>query len=168
MAPLAESLAEAGQLDASIQAAQQALRYSNSHLTKDEQAKTRHLLGVCLRQSGQMDQAIHQFSEAIRIAPDCLETYLELGQAQEERRQHAQALATYKKAISIDPSDPRPYYHAGLLLKSSRDYPAAESMLRRAAENSPEDIGIHRQLAALVALNLVHNLKPVPSNINQA
>ena len=30
---------------------------------------------------------------------------------------------------------------------------------------SPEDITIHRQLAALVALNLVHNRQPVSSDI---
>jgi hypothetical protein len=38
-------------------------------------------------------------------------------------------------------------------------------MLRRAAELAPEDITIHRQLAALVALNLVHNRQPVSSDI---
>jgi tetratricopeptide (TPR) repeat protein len=168
LVPLAESLAKAGQLDASIQAAQQALRHRNSHLTLDEQARARHLLGTCLRQLGQLDQAIHQLSEAIRVAPDSLETYLELGKAQEEQRQHALALDTYKKAIDIVPSDARPYYQAGLLLKAGRDYPAAETMLRRAAEIAPEDITFHRQLAALVALNLVHNRQILSSDVNQA
>jgi len=124
-----------------------------------------HLLGILLRQSGQLDQSIHQLSEATRIASNKLEPYLELGQTQEERRQHRQALETYKKAIRIHPSDPRPYYQASLLLKASRDYQAAESMLRRAAEKAPDDVTIHRQLAALVALNLVHNRQPVPSDV---
>lgn len=168
LVPLAESLVKAGQLEASIQAAQQALHHRNSDLTLDEQARTRHLLGACLRQRGQLDQAVHQLSEAIRIAPDSLETYLELGQAQEEQRQHASALDTYKKAIDIAPGDARPYYQAGLLLKAGRDYPAAETMLRRAAEISPEEITFHRQLAALVALNLVHNRQTLLSDINQA
>ena len=53
----------------------------------------------------------------------------------------------------------------GLLLKASRDYPAAESMLRKAADKAPDDIKIHRQLAALVALNLVHNRQPVTTDI---
>ena len=63
--------------------------------------------------------------------------------------------------LKSNPSDPRPYVQAALLLKSSRDYQAAESMLRRAAELAPSDISIHRQLAALVALNLIHNRQPV-------
>jgi hypothetical protein len=52
-----------------------------------------------------------------------------------------------------------------LLLKDSRDYPAAEKMLRRAAEKAPDDVAIHRQLAAMVALNLVHNRQPVSSEV---
>lgn len=165
LAPLAEALAETGQSADAIQAAQQALRRSSGQLPLDEQARLHHLLGILLRQSGQLDQSIHQLSEAIRIAPNSLDTYLELGVTQEERRQHGQALDTYQKAIRIYPTDPRPYYQAGLLLKASRDYPAAESMLRRAAEKAPDDITIHRQLAALVALNLVHNRQPVSTDV---
>jgi tetratricopeptide (TPR) repeat protein len=163
LAPLAETLAETGHNSEAIQAAQQALRRSCGQLPLDEQAKLYNLLGILLRQSGQLDQSIHQLSEAIRIAPNNLDTYLELGLTQEERRQHGQALETYQKAIRAHPYDPRPYYQAGLLLKASRDYPAAESMLRRAAEKAPDDVAIHRQLAALVALNLVHSRQPVSS-----
>lgn len=165
LAPLAEALAEEGNSGEAIQAAQQALRRSSGQLPLDEQAKLHHLLGLLLRQSGQLDQSIHHLSEAIRIAPNSLDNYLELGITQEERRQHGQALETYQKAIRIYPTDPRPYYQAGLLLKASRDYPAAESMLRRAAEKAPDDITIHRQLAALVALNLVHSRQPVSTDV---
>ena len=94
-----------------------------------------------------------------------MDSYLKLGSTQVERRQFEQALETYQKAIRIHPSDPRPYYQAGLLLKDSRDYPAAEKMLRRAAEKAPDDVAIHRQLAAMVALNLVHNRHPVSSEV---
>lgn len=165
LAPLAVALASAGNKSEAIQAALQALRRSSGHLPLDEQANLHQLLGFLLRESGQLDQSIHQLSEAIRIAPNNLNNYLELGMTQEERREYKQALETYQKAISKYPTDPRPYYQAGLLLKASRDYPAAESMLRRAAEKAPDDIAIHRQLAALVALNLVHDRRPVPTDV---
>ena len=165
LAPLSQALADAGHNEESIQAAQQALRRGNGHLSLDEQASLHLLLGTQLRQTGQLDQSIHHLSEAIRVAPDRVETHLELGITQEERRQHGSALETYKQAIRIFPSDPRPFYQAGLLLKSGRDYPAAESMLRRAAEMAPDDIKIHRQLAGLVALNLVHNRQAVSSDV---
>ena len=166
LAPLAKAYAETGQKEEAIQAAQQALHDGNQELPLDEQAQLHLLLGKLLRQTGQLDQSIYQLSEAIRIAPQTLDSYLELGLTQEERRQHEPALETYKKAISIYPADPRPYYQASLLLKASRDYPAAEAMLRKAAEKAPEDINIHRQLAALVALNLVHSRQPVTTEIN--
>ncbi|MGW8224410.1 MAG: tetratricopeptide repeat protein [Anaerolineales bacterium] len=166
LAPLARAYAETGQKAEAIQAAQQALHQGNQDLPLDEQAQLHHLLGQLLRQTGQLDQSIFQLSEAIRIAPQALDSYLELALTQEERRQHGPALETYKKAISMYPADPRPYYQASLLLKASRDYPAAESMLRKAAEKAPEDINIHRQLAALVALNLVHSRQPVTTEIN--
>ena len=165
LAPLSQAFADAGHEEESIQSAQQALRRGNGHLTLDEQASLHLLLGTQLRQTGQLDQSIHHLSEAIRVAPDRVETHLELGITQEERRQHEPALETYKQAIRNFPADPRPYYQAGMLLKSGRDYPAAESMLRRASEIAPDDIKIHRQLAGLVALNLVHNRQAVSSDV---
>ncbi len=38
-------------------------------------------------------------------------------------------------------------------------------MLRKAAERDPDNVNIHRQLAALVALNLVHSRQPVTTEI---
>lgn len=165
LAPLAEAFATSSQIPEAIQSAQQALRRSSGEIPLDEQANLHNLLGSLLLQSGQLDQSIHHLSEAIRISPANIESYLTLGSTQAERRQYDQALETYQKAIRIQPSDPRPYHQAGLLLKASRDYPAAEKMLRRAAEKAPDDVNIHRQLAALVALNLVHNRQPISSEI---
>jgi Flp pilus assembly protein TadD len=75
----------------------------------------------------------------------------------QERRQLNQALQIYNRATAVAPKDPRPYFQAGLALKESKDYIGAEAMLRRAASLAPNDLGIHRQLGAVVALNLVHN-----------
>jgi tetratricopeptide (TPR) repeat protein len=165
LAPLAEAFSKSGKNPEAIQSAQQALRRSSGEIPLDEQANLHNLLGSLLQQSGQLDQSIHHLSEAIRIAPSSLDSYLTLGSTQAERRQYDQALETYQKAIRIHPSDPRPYHEAGQLLKASRDYPAAEKMLRRAAEKAPDDVAIHRQLAALVALNLVHNRQPISSEV---
>jgi tetratricopeptide (TPR) repeat protein len=157
LATYAKNLANTGKPDEAIRAAQRALRNGNGHLTPDERADLHHLLGRLLRRHGQLDQAVHQFSEATRMDPYDLESYLDLGDTLQERRQHGKALEIYRKAISIAPGDPRPYHQAGLVLRESHDYQGAESMFRRAADLAPKDINIHRQLAALVALNLVHN-----------
>lgn len=115
------------------------------------------LLGRLQRAAGQLDQAIHFFSEAIRQSPADVEPYLDLGEAYLDRREHLQALHTYQQAIKIAPRDFRPFYQAANVLRDSKDYIGAEAMLRRAAELAPGDLNIRRQLGAVIALNLVHN-----------
>jgi tetratricopeptide (TPR) repeat protein len=157
LAELAKNLAKSGNQDQAIQTAQKALRSGNGHLSQEERADLHYLLGTLLRQSGQLDQAVHQLSEAARQSPQNLEIYLDLGKLFQERRQYGKAIETLRKALVLAPEDPRPYYQIGVALRESHDFQAAETMLRRAAELAPKDVSIHRQLAALIALNLVHN-----------
>ncbi|MCK5313731.1 MAG: tetratricopeptide repeat protein, partial [Anaerolineales bacterium] len=161
LAFLAEALDEAGENEKAIQAAQSALRGNSDQeqLTLGEQAKLHYLLGCSFRRSGQLDQAVHHLSEARRLSPEMADIYLELGQTHEERRQHDQALNIYQQAIAAIPNDYRAYYQTGIALKESKDYQGAEKMLRQAAELAPNEPGIHRMLAAVVALNLVHNFR---------
>ena len=77
--------------------------------------------------------------------------------ARKERREFQQAIQIFEQATSIAPDDPRAPYQAGLALKESKDYRSSETMLRRAVILAPHDLNIRRQLAAVVALNLVHN-----------
>jgi tetratricopeptide (TPR) repeat protein len=165
LAPYAYALAASGRDNESIQIAKQVLQNTSSKLPIEQRAEIHHLLGLQLKATGHLDQSIHQLTESIRLGPKNIDTYLDLGQTQEERRQHSMALDTYKKAMSICPADPRPYFQAGLLLKASRDYPAAESMFRRAAERAPDDISIHRQLAGIVAINLIHSRQPAAQEV---
>jgi tetratricopeptide (TPR) repeat protein len=170
LAPLAKSLAIAGDTENAVLAAQKALQSVKSSADTDEasyldvgtQAQLHHLLGKMLREAGQLDQAIHHLNEAVRQSPHSMDTYLELGRAFQDRRQHMQALQIYSQAMEISPDRPEPYFHAGLALKESKDYLGAESMLRRAADLAPTDLIIHRQLGAVVALNLVHNRRKKP------
>ena len=166
LAPLAKIMADSSQTDNAIKlaqrslqaaAAQAAVRGDYLNLDIREQVEMHILLGRMLRQTGQLDQALHHLNEAIHLDPHLLEPYLELGRAHQERRQLTQALQIYNEATNIAPKDPRPYFQAGLALKESKDYLGAENMLRRAAALAPNDLSIHRQLGAVVALNLVHN-----------
>ncbi len=162
---LAFSLAENNNREEALRVARHALRSSQDALQIQERAELHYLVGKLLEASGQLDQAIHHISEAIRYSPEDIEKYLALGKVQQASRQHLQALETYKKAISINPDNPQPYLQAGLVLKECRDYQGAENMLRRAAELAPQDRFIHRQLAALIALNLVHNPQSISKEI---
>lgn len=168
LALLAETLDEAGRSEESIRIAQRALHAGREHPDCREfegHAGLHRLVGRQMRHTGQLDQAIHHLSEAIRLAPHTVEPYLELGDAHKDRRQYTQALNIYQQAISIAPDDPRAYYQAGLALKDCKDYMEAETMLQHAAELDPNNVGIHRLLGAVVALNIVHNRHRPPLNM---
>lgn len=168
LASQAEALDEAGEYENAIQAAQSALRLDSDQgrLSLSEQAKLHYLLGCSFRRAGQLDQAVHHLSEAKGLSPEVADIYLELGKTHEERREYDQAMNTYQQAINAIPNDYRAYYQIGVTLKECKDYQGAEKMLRKAAELAPNEPSIHRMLAAVVALNLVHNYRDeVPQNL---
>jgi tetratricopeptide (TPR) repeat protein len=153
---LAETQTDAGQEEIAIRTAQKAILLGEN-LPIPQQANLRLLVGQLLRRAGQLDQAVHHLDEVIHLEPEKIDAYLELGRAHQDRRQQAQALLMYRRAAIIAPHDPRPYLQAGLALKEGKDYIESESMLRRAADLAPDDPSIRRQLAAVIAINLVHN-----------
>lgn len=159
LSELAKSLAEDGQIDQAIQAAQRALRTQNNAepLSSRDLAVLHYQLGTLLSQAGQLDQAIHHLVEAIHANPGFIDPYLELGRVHQGRRQHSQALTAFNQAIAAAPKDARPYIHAGLALKENKNYLEAERMLRRACELDPDNVSVHRLLGAVVTLNMVHN-----------
>jgi tetratricopeptide (TPR) repeat protein len=161
LATLADVQADAGQEETAIRTAQKAILLGEG-LSTSQQASLRLLLGKLLRRAGQLDQAVFHLEEVIRMVPEKIDALLELGRTHQDRRQQAQALLMYRRAANISPNDPRPYLQAGLALKEGKDYLESESMLRRAADLAPNDTTVRRQLAAVIAINLVHNPRRSP------
>ena len=124
-----------------------------------DRSDLRLLDGQLLRKAGQLDLAVHQLSEAIRLSPSLLEAYLELGAVYQQQRQYERAFAVYQQAMKIAPNDHRSYYQAGLALREIKDYSGAETLLRKAAQLAPRDLVIRRQLAAIIALNMVTSVQ---------
>lgn len=120
------------------------------------------MLGRIARRRGNLDQALSYLTRALAVNPSLIEAYLELGQTYQDRRDSARALETYHRAIEMVEKDPRAYIQAAAAYKDSKDYRNAESMLRQAAQIAPNDPVIRRQLASIVALNLVNNLQEAP------
>ena len=163
---LAQILLDAGQKEAALQAAQLALQASPSQpdLSAQEKARLHYMIGMESVEAGQLDNAIHHLNEAIQLDPSFVEPYLELGFAFNKQRQYLKAQNIFHQATVIAPEDPRPFLHTGLALKEGKNYLSAETMLRRAAQLAPADVQIRKHLAAVAALNLVHN----PHNIHIA
>lgn len=152
---LSEVLALAGDLEQATQVAQRAMRHAKQ-LSTLEQARLHLHLGQLLKHDGQLDQALHHLDEAAGVAKHLAEIHIERGQVFLARRQHDQAMQAFEQASLAAPKDAQPHFQAALALKEAKDYAAAEKGLRRAAELAPSNRSIQRQLAALIALNLVH------------
>ena len=150
---LSTLLIETGHTDEAAKVIQHSLQLD------PDQPQVRLQQGRLNRKKGNLDQAIADLSAAIALDPSLVDSYIELGKTYQERREHPQAIQIYKQASQVVSNDPRPYYQAGLALKECKDYKNAEAMLRQAAQLAPKDASIRRQLAAVVALNLVHNLQ---------
>jgi len=115
-------------------------------------------LGKSQSKTGQLDQAVQHYAEAIRQTPENAEAYLELAELFQKRREEVQSIHILRKAIEAFPEDYRAYHAAGNILKEMKDYAGAEAMLRRAVELEPTNLAIRRQLGAIIALNLVHQV----------
>lgn len=157
LAGLARALLNDGQVQPAVEVAQKALVYNNGQLDQVALADLNQRIGHHALQAGQLDLALHHLSLAVELDPNGLEAYLDLGSTYMERRQHNYALQVFNQAVALTRDDYRPYFHAGLALKELKDYQAAEEMLNRASQLAPNEIGIHRLLTAVVALNLIHN-----------
>lgn len=151
----AKLLHKNGDQDNAVIAASKALRLL------PQQSELHLLLGRIYQQRGQLDQALHHLSEAVRQSPGDVEAYLELGKVYRERREHINALYAYQQAISLFPSDVRAYIEAASVLRETKDYAGAEAMLRKASQLAPDDLNVHRQLSAIIALNLIHRAQEV-------
>jgi tetratricopeptide (TPR) repeat protein len=162
---LIEFLAKAGDQESAIKLSQEILTSAENETEDLVTSRLLLLLGRLLRNSGQLDQAIHYLTMAINQSPPNSAPYIELGRCYQDRRQYELALKNYQEAINIQPDNPKGYYLTGMALKESKDYENAEIMFKRASQLAPKDINIHRQLAAVTAINIVTH-HPDPSTIS--
>jgi len=153
---LAGAYIENNQPTEAVRAAQYALKNDNETLAEPDRSRLHYQLGVLFQQSGQLDQSLHHLTEAVKLTPLFLEAYLDLAETLRQRREYDRAFGYLEKATEIAPKDPRSFLAAGLLLKDGKDYTGSESMLRKASALAPKDVFIQRQLAAVIALAIIH------------
>ena len=72
--------------------------------------------GFELREKGDIDRAISDYSEAIRINPGYAKAYYNRGKALSAKGDNEIAIADYGKAIKIDPKYVKAYYARGIAL----------------------------------------------------
>lgn len=163
---LAQLLAEVGQTQSAIQIAQQAIQNAaNQPISRSLLSMLHHLLGQQLRESGQLDQAVHHLSQSIQLDPQAVNAYIDLGYTYQKQRQFLKAQRIFEEATRAAPQNPRPFLEAGLAYKEAKDYEAAENHLRKATNLSPGDAYIRKQLAVVLAINALNHSRRVASKL---
>jgi tetratricopeptide (TPR) repeat protein len=149
----ADILIECKYLDEAEKVLQQSIAFN------PEQPDTYLSLGRLYRNKGNLDLAISMFSKSLSIDPGIYSSYVELGKTYQNRREFQNAVKIYQQGLQIFSESPILHYNAGIAYKECKDYMNAEKLLRQAAQLDPNDNMIRRQLAGVIALNLVHNLQ---------
>lgn len=163
----ARLLAESGEVESAISAAQSALRQCHQGappVALEDHALTHRLLGELFYRSGHLDQALYQLNEAITLLPNDESAYLILADIYLSRGESERALTAYQRCLSLNAENAQAYFKAGVLYKELKDYPSAEQMLRQAARLEPTNLAIQRQLGAVIALNLIHTPRTKEKN----
>ena len=88
---------------------------------------------------GQYDQAISEFTKALKIDPRNALAYSSRGLAYELKGQYDQAISDYTKAIEIDPRDALTYRGRGDAYGEKGQYDQAISDYNKAIEIDPRD-----------------------------
>jgi tetratricopeptide (TPR) repeat protein len=86
----------------------------------------------------QLTQAIAEYEQATRLAPNDYRYWLALGRALEQSGDAEKGAEAMRRAVDLAPAYSFPRWYLGNLLLRSGNYPAAFAELRRASEANPE------------------------------
>jgi tetratricopeptide (TPR) repeat protein len=104
-------------------------------------------------QDQKLDEALKEFQETVRLAPNSPVAHFWLGRAYFYRQDKEQAEKSFKKVLELDPEN----YHAmawlGKMYSFDRDkLELAQNYLLKALEESPENLDAHFDLGRVYAM----------------
>jgi len=106
----------------------------------------RNNLGVALAGRGEIDAALEQFREAVRIKPDYADPYNNIGLAFWRRGDIAAAAEQYRRALQYDPGSPETQSNLGLALSRLGQRDAGIAHLQEALRLDPSFAGAYVNL----------------------
>ena len=83
---------------------------------------------------GNYDQAITDYTQAIKLKPDDTEAYYNRGNAYDSKGNHDQAITDYTQAIKLKPDLAEAYYNRGITYKAKKDKLRAIADFRKCVE----------------------------------
>src|SRR3954468_5665420 len=101
--------------------------------------------------AGQLDEAIAEFRESLRLNRDSAPTQYNLGFALSARGRRDEAIAAFEEALRIDPDYAQAHNNLGALLQLAGQSDAALEHYRRAAALRPDNLEAHTNLGQLLS-----------------
>jgi len=105
-------------------------------------------MGSRYRARGELDNAIREYREAIRLRPDDAMFHCNLGITCTQKGEYQEALCAYEHALRLRPSDYHAHFSLGNLLRKLERNEDAIVAYQRAIEREPERVEAHCNLAA--------------------
>ncbi len=94
--------------------------------------------GLSLLMSGDYDNAITNFKEALRLNSRLWGAYSNMGVAFSEKGEKEKASAVFKKLIDMNPDFSEGYYNLGMMLFEGHDPEKAAGFFKRSVEKNPD------------------------------
>ncbi|MBN1230356.1 MAG: tetratricopeptide repeat protein [Anaerolineales bacterium] len=153
---LSNAYVEAGDMDSAINTARTALKSLKENYGKLEKAAYHLHLGSLLNQTGQLDLALTELTNAAAENPEMKEIYLETAEVHRKRRDLDAAIQQLEKAAALTPEDVSVIVEIGIAYRDKRDFVNAEKAIRKAAKLQPKDVNIQQLLGAITTLKIAH------------
>jgi Flp pilus assembly protein TadD len=126
---------------------------------KDSEALLRHALevtqdnvlahknlGAALYQKGQIEEAIHQFQEGVRLKPDDAEAHYNLGVAVDKKDQMDEAIRQFQEALRLEPDYADARYNLGVAFYQQGRTGEAIRQFQEAIRLKPDHAEAHNNL----------------------
>ena len=126
---------------------EEALRTMNAAEQQEEErrerqasltAQDRFRRGFRAAKEGRLQEAVEEYTEAIRMNPGYASAYNNRGNLYRELNEYQKALDDYNKAIELDPEDPNAYFTRGLLYHKLNECQEALEDFNQALELGPD------------------------------
>ena len=104
-------------------------------------------MGIVQQSKGDLDGAIQNYREALRLKPDFPEAMYNLGVALQAKGDLDSAIAQYRAVLTLTPDEPDVYGNLGNALKAKGNLDAAVEAYRTALRLDPDHPSIHYNLA---------------------
>src|SRR5262249_48887101 len=116
-------------------------------------------LGVALRRQGDLQGALAQFKETLKLAPKDPEAHYNVGMALKAQDDVAGAIEALRQAVTLKPDFEKARYNLGILLRGHGQQTAAEAELREG--EALQNVRLHLARAKNLSLQGAESLKNV-------